>query len=224
MSLIQPKEPAAQQRIVRDLSRLISQPQVVFDVGANVGQSTATYHDVWPQAQVYAFEPVKETFRALQAKFASSSAVTLENMALGAAPNPAATIRADGVSTMNSLVEDGRVRGSVETIEVMTGDAYCDDRGIPRIDFLKIDTEGHDLKVLVGLARMLRDGRISFLQVESGMNPENSRHANIAAFLGFLEPLGYYLYGVYDQVREKSDPTVLRRANLVFSRKGAGSV
>jgi hypothetical protein len=54
---------------------------------------------------------------------------------------------------------------------LITIDDYCAEHGITFIDHLKIDTEGHDLFVLKGAQRMLRERRIGALQFEfSEMN------------------------------------------------------
>src|SRR6476661_6549330 len=39
---------------------------IIFDVGANVGQSATAYVTEFPKSLVYCFEPVDETFRLLQ--------------------------------------------------------------------------------------------------------------------------------------------------------------
>jgi hypothetical protein len=43
---------------------------------------------------------------------------------------------------------------------------FCAERGIKKIDVLKIDTEGFDLEVLKGASTMLKLGAISFVYFE----------------------------------------------------------
>jgi FkbM family methyltransferase len=40
-----------------------------------------------------------------------------------------------------------------ETVKLSTLDDYCEKNSIDRIDFLKMDVEGHELKVLKGAER-----------------------------------------------------------------------
>lgn len=105
-----------------------------------------------------------------------------------------------------------------EQVAVNTGDAFLAKAGVPAVDFLKIDTEGHDLKVLIGFTAALQRKAIRFLQVEAGMNCTNLRHVPMHDFMQFLEPLGYHLYRVIGQVAEFDGRGILRRADLIFWR------
>ncbi|MCG2725664.1 MAG: FkbM family methyltransferase, partial [Elusimicrobia bacterium] len=55
-----------------------------------------------------------------------------------------------------------------ENIEVKTIDAFCKEQKIEHIHFLKLDVEGHELKVLEGASGMLKLGAIDFIQFEFG--------------------------------------------------------
>jgi hypothetical protein len=56
----------------------------------------------------------------------------------------------------------------VEAISLKTLDGFCSEQGIEKIDFLKIDVEGHELFVLKGAAQMLQSKKIRFIQFEFG--------------------------------------------------------
>ena len=47
-------------------------------------------------------------------------------------------------------------------------DQFCEENGVARIQFLKIDTEGQEMEVLQGASRMIQEGRIDFIQFEFG--------------------------------------------------------
>jgi len=49
---------------------------------------------------------------------------------------------------------------------VETLDDIAAKEGVEYIDFLKIDTEGHELAVLSGASRLLREHRIGYIQFE----------------------------------------------------------
>ena len=55
-----------------------------------------------------------------------------------------------------------------ETIFIDTIDIYCAEQNINRIDFLKIDVEGHEFEVLRGASKMLRANKIKIIQFEYG--------------------------------------------------------
>jgi len=53
-----------------------------------------------------------------------------------------------------------------EIVRIRTIDRFCADEESPRIDFLKLDVEGRELKVLAGAQAMLERGSIWYLQFE----------------------------------------------------------
>jgi 31-O-methyltransferase len=55
----------------------------VFDVGANIGLFTLYALRAWPEARVFAFEPVPQIFDALRENLRDSANVSLHNTALG---------------------------------------------------------------------------------------------------------------------------------------------
>jgi FkbM family methyltransferase len=143
---------------------------VVFDVGANVGDWTACALGVNARAEYHCFEPSSETFVALQ-RHRWPPNVRLNHSALGAETGSLTLHvvgRELGVNSLYHRRGAGALAERLEAVSVDTVDRYCADRGITMIDFLKIDTEGHELAVLEGAAGMIRDGRIVAIQFEYG--------------------------------------------------------
>lgn len=187
-----------------------------LDVGANVGQTVATVVEKCPEARVHAVEPIAASYEALSKRFREDARVQCYQVALGAI-NGTATMRARGTSTGNAVISDRRQTSAcAEQVSMMMGDVFCEEFGIPRVSYLKIDTEGYDLEVLKGFESMLERMSIDLLQVEASMNDLNRKHVDLQEFRGFLEPRGYRLFGVYEQARELDGRPVLRRANAVF--------
>jgi FkbM family methyltransferase len=192
--------------------------KVIFDVGANVGQSSKEFLARFQPSRIYCFEPVQDTFRILQKQLSHDSRVKMCCLALGADRGKAEMVHCGNPGSFFLRKADDAI-GSMESepVKIDTLDHFCSENGIGFIDFLKIDTEGSDLNVLRGAANFLKAQNVSFVQVEAGMNSHNSRHVPFEAFKVFLESKGYYLFGVYDQIREwpNKEPH-LRRANLLF--------
>src|SRR5262249_16852532 len=208
-----------------DVARLLPRLRVdiIFDVGANVGQSTMAYLRQFPSAKIYCFEPVAETFCSLQENVGSHETVCTFRLAFGASQGKG-TMVLDGSSdrfyllpaTNRELVRDVRL----EQVEIQTLDAFCLRHGVDRINYLKIDTEGADLQVLKGAKRMLAQHSIDIVQVEAGMNRGNKSHVPFVAFVDFFDPNDYFLFGIYEQMHEwpRKEPP-LRRTNPVFVSK-----
>ena len=69
-------------------------------------------------------------------------------------------------------------------------DDYIEANQIHKINFIKIDVEGHELKVLNGLGKFLNDDFIDFIQFEFGGTNIDS-HTNLLDFYVLLEGRGF---------------------------------
>jgi len=120
-------------------------------------------------------------------------------------------------NSLSSKVEDDLEDYSVELIKVDTIDNFVKSNSSGRINYLKIDTEGYDLHVLKGGKRLLKAQDIDFIQVEVSMNPFNTFHVNYLEVVNYLENLGYYIFGIYNQIHDfKLEKPVLRRCDFLF--------
>ena len=142
---------------------------VIFDVGANVGQSIGVFRKRFGRPVIHSFEPGRATFEQLQRNTAGVPDLRLNNVALGATMGSATLIENER-SDMSSMLEPGPdCWGAIErrsTVDVTTVDDYCARHGIERIDILKIDTQGFDLEVLRGAERMMHSGAIRLVFME----------------------------------------------------------
>ncbi|QCB46334.1 FkbM family methyltransferase [Hydrogenophaga sp. PAMC20947] len=184
----------------------------IFDVGANIGQSAEVFHIKCPDAEVHCFEPTSESFAKLSEKFFSNPLFKLNNVGLSDA-QVEVRFDASGTSTMNRMRSDGV--GNV-TVKLTTLDLYCKTHNIECIDYLKIDTEGSELKVLEGSLQHLQD--IKFIEAEASLNPHNKYHNSFFDIYNKLTNNGFYLFGIYEQMREWSGGGVpiMRRSNPLF--------
>jgi FkbM family methyltransferase len=160
--------------IQRYLPAKIRNPRpVFFDVGANVGNLTASLLGKFPDALIYAFEPHPRNFLRLSNAGFAPGRVALNNLALGSAPGRMTLYdRADyegseHASLYAEVISDihGKDVTEVEVL-VSTLDNVTAENNIARIDYLKIDTEGNELAVLIGAARMLKERRIGHIHFE----------------------------------------------------------
>ena len=56
---------------------------IIFDIGANKGQSLYRYKKLFDKSNFYSFEPSVEAFKILKSKYGNSNDVKLFNTALG---------------------------------------------------------------------------------------------------------------------------------------------
>jgi FkbM family methyltransferase len=160
--------------IARLAELLGDRPAVLLDVGANLGEWTRAVHRrLGPEATVYAFEPVASIHAQLERnvrELGKGARVIVANAALGDADGSALMrVYGGGASSFHdrSLLVSAHAAPS-EEVRCTRGDTFCREHGIERIDFVKIDVEGHELAVLQGFETMLAAGRIDALQFEYG--------------------------------------------------------
>lgn len=192
-------------------------PGLIFDVGANVGQTAGEMVQRAPEARIHAFEPFPDTYRELVANMQVHPNVVPHNLALGRA---AATLNMEKHrdSRRSRLLPDagGGTGSELVEVQVRTGAEVLRELGAPRIDILKIDTEGHDYDVLIGFLPVI--DQVDFIQVEAAMNPYNTTHVPLRRFEDLLWHLGFHLFHIFDQKMEwkRGGRPVLRRCNPVF--------
>lgn len=143
----------------------VSEDDVFYDVGANVGLYTCFVSQV--SADTVAFEPHPENRERLRdnVELNELSNVTIRREALsdsdGVAELEVAGTGVAGEGT-HSLVTDDKTDGALEVEEART-DSLVDE--LPTPDVVKIDVEGAELQVLRGMKEMLADCRVVYTEV-----------------------------------------------------------
>lgn len=180
---------------------------VLFDVGANEGDWCLTAKRFMPQAAVHCFELVDGVAGRLGNNTAHLDGVHINAFGLS---NENGTItvycRDDNLSVLSSTGQRA-IHGNTfqeKQAEVKRGDAYCRERGIQHIDFLKIDVEGAERQVLEGFGDMLRSGQVTAIQFECNAIAKETRFF-LGDFYKMLQPLGYAIGQVYPHYVEFRD-------------------
>lgn len=140
-------------------SRFVSAGDLVFDVGANVGDRTAAFRAMG--ARVIAIEPHPECVMGLRGRFASDLDVAIVDHAVSNHEGPAALISGD-TSAISSISEEwiaavrktdrfsGHEWHTRYRVETTTLDRLIEKFGQPA--FIKIDVEGWEAAVILGLS------------------------------------------------------------------------
>ena len=160
---------------LRLMRTILPHCDIVFDVGANIGDWTALALTLNPSLQIHCFEPSPITFQRLHERNLKSS-VTCNNFGLSSAPGETMLYVFDDCAGTNSLykrqgLEDGwglNEQQRVETVQLDTLDAYFERAKVQVIDFMKVDVEGHELEVFKGGGGLLKQHKIKRIQFEYG--------------------------------------------------------
>jgi FkbM family methyltransferase len=205
----------------RHLHTLLDQLEIdtVLDVGANVGgfwNLLRTY--VGYGGRIISFEPVQDAFEALRAATRGDAAWSGWRVALSDNDGEL-SINVAQRSTMSSFLQrdESMLRSSgydhllnvtrvlrtelvmARTLDSLSADLF-DHAQAPRI-FLKVDTQGYDLKVITGATRLLP--HVLAIQIELSIKPLYEGAPAYAAVLEHLTGLGFDITGVFPVRRDE---------------------
>jgi len=143
--------------------------ECVFDVGASAGEWLQLARRYCPSAVIHAFEIVPDTFETLQRHIGAGPGLILNPFGLAGNRGTVEVLYCPDDPELSSIFPYPTGKQSVPVCcNVTTGDEYCAERGIARIDFLKLDVEGLELPALRGFEGMLANGGIDAIQFEYG--------------------------------------------------------
>lgn len=184
-----------------DIKRLTrSNPSIVFDVGANRGQSVRDYKALVPHCEIHSFEPSPETYKLLVEEVGAYPNVYLNNSAVGSSCGKKTLFENSSADMSSFLQPDKFCWGEIlrETeVEVTTLDRYCKEKDITHISLLKTDTQGYDFEVLKGADELMRSNRIELIFMEVIFSP---MYKDLPAFdevFRFLVDRGFKLVSFY---------------------------
>ena len=182
--------------------------KIVFDVGANCGQTSIQLSKLFPNANLWAFEPNPNIFPQLKQNTAPLKQVTALPMALGnRQTNMTLHITGSHLNTslLNYTREDGTDR-VVENVEVPvdTLDHFCQQHHIDSIDLLKTDVQGYDKQVLEGARELFEKNRVHAVFCEINIHKIYEDQCTFEEVYSYLTQFGFRLSGLYDLIREES--------------------
>lgn len=178
-----------------DQHRFIPDASIIFDVGANVGQTARTYRRLFPSAHIWSFEPFPESYKALCRSLSDQKfhpTLTAFSDQVGTT-----TLNIGGATITNSLLRRETDTGNAIEIQTDTVDHFCRKNGIDRIDILKVDVEGVENLVFRGAQEMFSRGAIRAVFVEVYFDPVYEGMPLMWDLHAQLSNFGFSLRGLY---------------------------
>src|SRR5438445_1625351 len=171
---------------------------VVIDVGANIGvYSLLSAKYVGERGAVHAFEPTPDTFAQLCTNAALNRLSCIRTNRLAVSDKSGtSSLYLYNQNAMNSLAMQDWVGSAVGQVQVDTVslDEYVRAAELGRVDLLKVDAEGAELRVLQGAVELLERPKSPVVVCEFADKTTRNFGYEAAAIREYLENLGYRLF------------------------------
>jgi len=129
----------------------------VLDIGAHQGTFSAFAASLAKKGKVFSFEPTKSTFLILEKNFARQKNVSVLNLGVGditcqkiiatSKIYPPSNLMTDSDSyNINLLAADQKE----QKVDVISIDDFIKSKKIKKVDFIKIDAEGYEKRIIQG--------------------------------------------------------------------------
>jgi len=204
-----------QKKFTRDkvLKRLItSKRPIIFDIGAHIGQSVKYLKSIFPDSQIYSFEPDPESFKKLISSVGSQSkcyclAMThYDENAIFFRNNISHTnsllkvnlksVDSIGLSEAHKSGNNDYLSNFNNEISIRTNrlDTFIESEKIKMIDLLKIDVQGSEKDVLNGAEKAL--DRTKVIVIEISFYDYYETQTSFKDIEQLIHPHGFSLYSI----------------------------
>lgn len=151
----------------------VQKGDVVYDIGANIGYFTVMLASmVGPEGRVYAFEPDPRNIELLEANVKANNLLNVRILPFALSDKVGQTrLFRSGANFGNNSVVEMNVQDCVDEIAVTTtriDDLVKNYQARPP-NVIKMDVEGHEVKILLGGEEVIRESRPSIVME---LNPE----------------------------------------------------
>jgi FkbM family methyltransferase len=198
---------------------------VVYDIGASYGSYTKAFAKMSRVGRIVAFEPIPPVFASLAADTAKHPHVTCLQLALGDTDGPS-TFHQSEFSYSSSMLPMEQLHktefpqsaaSTAITVESARLDRVVEERGLPSPDFVKMDVQGFEDRVIRGGRETLRKARYCMLEMSLFRLYEGAPLFD--DLYSVMRELGFHLVGVVDQVTGASGRML--QIDAVFERDGS---
>ena len=178
-------------------------PGIIIDAGANVGDYSILANQIMSACKIYAFEPVESTFQHLLSNIKDLKNVVPIKKGLFK-ENCELAINLFASNEHSSIYDiEGLPIGSdsQQKIELVRGDDFIKDNQIDLIDFLKLDVEGAEYDALLGFENAIKHGAIKAVQFEYGYINISTKKL-LVDYYNFFEANGYIVGKIFPKLVE----------------------
>lgn len=182
--------------------------RLIFDIGANVGDISLRYAELFPGAKIYAFEPFGESYNILQQRVNENHKIKTIQKAIGETVSSMQFYVNNNADT-NSLLQSKKMGLSSDSqvanktsinVDVITLDSFCEQHQINTIDILKMDIQGAELSALKGAANMMAQKKIRLIYTETYFRQQYINQPLFQDIALWLQQYDYFVQDLYNPI------------------------
>lgn len=191
---------------------------IIIDIGGHAGQFSKIFSALVPQGRVYTFEPGTYAHSILKKVHLLKRLTNVSIFKMGASDKNGKSVLSVPIKSSGSI---GFGRSSIngedfthalrEEIPLTTLDHFSKTHQLPRVDLIKIDVEGHEMSVLNGAQKLLKDYAPAVM-IE--INHEHLLKAGTQPLdiFNFFKSLGYH----YGRIDEDTGTLLLENTSQIY--------
>ncbi len=170
------------------VSKILKKGNIVLDIGAHWGGFSVCFANlVGEEGKVYSFEPSSRNYRILNKNIKINKLKNIQpfKYAVGNEEKIVKLKIASTSSGHNSIARDNLPFERVEEVKQIKIDNFLKEKGIKKINFVKIDVEGYELEVLEGMKETIKNQNDFWIFLE--YSPSFMKKDKALRLLGFLK-------------------------------------
>jgi len=175
---------------VNQIASYLPDDYTFIDIGCNTGLLTKMVLDIKPNYKsIHMFEPIPEYYDECVSKFDKYNNIHINNIGIGDKKESVKIKMHDHNLGYNKIEVDGSF-----DINLITFTEYAELNKINDVDFIKIDTEGYDIKVMQGMYEWLsKRTKLPYIYFEKGWDlyAEQKHCEYMIKELGYKEVIEY---------------------------------
>jgi FkbM family methyltransferase len=203
-------------------------PKTIIDVGANRGMFTRCAQYVFPEASIYAFEPLADCYEELRSLSQQSRKIHCYNVALGNV-NRRSTFYRSSYDYSSSCLRMGPLHRkafpytgvqSVEKVNMQTLDTVMKRIPVRSPVLMKVDVQGYEMHVMKGAKKSL--ALIDCLICEISIRPLYEGGSGFDEIYSLLFRAGFAFSGQVGELKHPDTGEILQFDGLFLRRNWAG--
>lgn len=197
----------------------------IIDIGASIGEFSKMIRKILPEAQIYAFEPLKTSYLKLVSNTRHLSKFQAFNFALGEQDDDDAEIHHWGYSPSSSFLSMADLHKkafprvgdeTVENVRMRRLDGIARDLDIKEHILIKIDVQGYEDKVIAGGREIF--SRAKLVIMETGFEELYTGQPLFDDIYGIMRNMGFSFKGSWGPMKKNLTDGHVLYCDSVFVR------